>query len=174
MKISSGIYCIKNIKNNKRYIGQSVNIEERFRQHIRDFNKGRNHNKYFANAWNIYGSDSFVFYTILYLPNIKFIMDIFEMFFIFFYKSHIKNNGYNILYGATPKNTNLSEETRRKISENNSRYWSGKKRDLETIEKIRKKTNREKTFKRIRNQKINKPYRKKAIKRRNKQVRWGL
>jgi len=33
----------------------------------------------------------------------------------------------------------LSEETKKKVSENNARYWLGKKRDIETIEKMKKK-----------------------------------
>ena len=34
-----GIYCITNIQNGKRYVGQSRNIEKRFKQHLIDDKK---------------------------------------------------------------------------------------------------------------------------------------
>ena len=35
-KIKIGIYCIENLINNKKYIGQSKNIYRRWKQHIKD------------------------------------------------------------------------------------------------------------------------------------------
>ena len=40
----TGIYSIINIVNNKRYIGQSINIEERVKRHFRELRKGIHHN----------------------------------------------------------------------------------------------------------------------------------
>ena len=34
----SGIYCIENLSTNKKYIGQSVNIYERWKKHISELN----------------------------------------------------------------------------------------------------------------------------------------
>ena len=60
----SGVYMIKNILNNKCYIGSAKNIKHRLRQHLRDLLSEKHINKYLLRAFNKYGQDSFV-YTIL-------------------------------------------------------------------------------------------------------------
>lgn len=57
-----GIYFIKNIKNDKFYIGSTNNFQRRFLEHKRDFELGIHCNHYLQAAWNIDGSDSFEFY----------------------------------------------------------------------------------------------------------------
>ena len=37
-----GIYCFTNRINNKKYIGQSVNLEERYKSHLRNYNNPNN------------------------------------------------------------------------------------------------------------------------------------
>lgn len=56
--MTCGIYKIQNKINNKIYYGQSINIEERWKQHIRD--KERRQGKLY-NAFNKYGIDNFDF-----------------------------------------------------------------------------------------------------------------
>lgn len=41
----SGIYCITNLKSGKRYVGQSVHISERIKQHMHKLKKGIHGNK---------------------------------------------------------------------------------------------------------------------------------
>jgi group I intron endonuclease len=137
--MASGIYCIENKINGKKYIGQSKDIDNRFMRHKSDFFGGRNHSPILMKAWEKYGRENFNFYTIVYLPNIKIIMDAFEIFFIWLFNSHVSRFGYNISWGGnTPmKNRKHSEETKRKISKNNPKHWKNKKRPAETIEKIR-------------------------------------
>ncbi len=64
-----GIYKIENKINKKVYIGQSINIEMRWKNHIRNYNLNKNKCKKVQSDWNIYGKDNFEF-KILELINI--------------------------------------------------------------------------------------------------------
>ena len=64
MKNTCGIYQIKNILNNKTYIGSSNNIRVRFNEHKRRLSKGIHGNNHLQYAWKKYGETSFVFSVI--------------------------------------------------------------------------------------------------------------
>lgn len=64
--IKSGIYYIENLINNKKYIGQSNNIKDRWRRHISELNKNKHHNDYLQKSWNKYGENNFMFEIIEY------------------------------------------------------------------------------------------------------------
>lgn len=57
----SGVYEIRNALNNKRYIGSSINIYRRWRDHKRMLNLSVHPNKHLQAAWNKYGEKHFVF-----------------------------------------------------------------------------------------------------------------
>lgn len=59
-----GIYSILNLKNNKRYIGSSNNIEKRINCHFSNLLKNKHCNKKLQNSYNKYGK-SFFTYEIL-------------------------------------------------------------------------------------------------------------
>ena len=57
----SYIYKITNLINGKEYIGQtSLSIQERFKQHIHDANKGYYNHRPLYNAFNKYGIENFI------------------------------------------------------------------------------------------------------------------
>lgn len=56
-----GVYGIVHIHTRKAYVGSSVNIERRFKEHIKTLNKDKHHCKHLQNAWNKYGKDCFEF-----------------------------------------------------------------------------------------------------------------
>lgn len=60
----SGIYCIINIKNSKRYIGSSKNIRQRLWTHRAGLRHNKHENYYLQAAWNKYGEDNFDFYIV--------------------------------------------------------------------------------------------------------------
>lgn len=55
----SGIYMIRNCRNDKVYIGQSQNIDFRIRMHLCLLRNNKHYNCHLQNAWNKYGTDSF-------------------------------------------------------------------------------------------------------------------
>ena len=61
---SIGIYCIENTVNNKKYIGLSRNIEQRWNEHRSKLRRGKHGNIYLQRAWNHYGEKAFKFYII--------------------------------------------------------------------------------------------------------------
>lgn len=101
-----GIYKITNIKNNKVYIGQSVNIKTRWKQHIAELNSNKHGNEHLQYSWNKYGENSFVFETICECE--KESLDDLEIKYIEEYDSMNNIYGYNIREGG---NGGLSQET---------------------------------------------------------------
>lgn len=111
-----GIYCIENIKNQKKYIGQSIDINKRIKDHTRLLNSGKDNCRYLQRAWNEYGEDSFIFYIVKEcLPE-----DLGEMekAYILLFESHATMGGYNLSWGGEKTNMGLkaTEETRAKLS----------------------------------------------------------
>ncbi len=96
--MTCGIYKITERETGRCYIGQSINIEERWYRH----QGGRG--KFPASAFD---------YEILLVCNVD-CLNFFEKAFIFGYDSH--RNGFNMTIGGTSiKATHISEETRAKI-----------------------------------------------------------
>lgn len=52
---------IKNIENYKTYVGQSADIDGRFRRHISALSNGTHANKYLQKDWDRYGANAFQF-----------------------------------------------------------------------------------------------------------------
>ena len=125
-----GIYCIENVVNNKKYIGQSIDIDSRWAGHRRELNKQEHNNSYLQRAWNKYGADNFKFYVVKICAIEE--LDDFECHYIAFYNTTDRTYGYNLESGGN-KNKHISDETRAKIGEFNK----GKKHSDETREKLR-------------------------------------
>lgn len=122
-----GVYKITNIVNQKVYIGQSVSIQSRWKEHINSLRRGASRCTLLQRAWNKYGEESFVFEVLeLCSPDM---LDEIEISYILFYDSC--NNGYNIEQGGN-KNKHLSDDTKKKIRE----AHLGKKMSDETIKRM--------------------------------------
>ena len=115
----SGIYCIENMINSKKYIGQSVNIYSRWAQHKNELNDNKHSNDYLQKSWNKYGSDNFNFYVIEFCDIDK--LDEREIYYINFYKTLDRDKGYNLMSGGT-FGRKYSTESRIKMSQSLNRH----------------------------------------------------
>ena len=110
----SGIYCIENLINHKKYIGQSVDIPNRWSHHKNELNSNMHFNDYLQKSWNKYGADNFSFYVLEYCAIDQ--LDNLEVYYIDLYSTLNRDSGYNLTSGGS-FNKKYSDETRRKISD---------------------------------------------------------
>lgn len=59
--MNSGIYKIRNLQNNKIYIGSSNNIKRRWQKHKALLRYGKHPNSHLQSSWNKYGESLFEF-----------------------------------------------------------------------------------------------------------------
>ena len=131
MASSSGIYCFRNKKNGKRYVGQSVVIFDRKTNHIWNLNNKLNGNRHFQNAWNQDGEDAFEFSVLEFCP--EEILNWREIEWIEKFKTMDRRFGYNLVSGGK-KYQIISEETKQKLSE----IGKTKTHSIKTKEKMSK------------------------------------
>lgn len=97
-----GVYVIRNIDNNKIYIGSSNNMRKRLMDHKRELNKNIHCNDHLQHSWNKYTEEKFECFIIEIINNNKtnkFLRER-ETFYIQLYKSYEPENGYNIVHGG--------------------------------------------------------------------------
>lgn len=130
--MKSGVYQIYNPITEKRYIGSSLDIVCRLKQHRRNLIAGKHVNKHLQNAWNKYG-DVLEFKPLEYCEPEN-LLEL-EQKYIDYYNSADREFGYNIDKFADHASPgfHLSEETKLKLS----KAHLGKKISQETIEKVR-------------------------------------
>lgn len=58
-----GLYAIVHVPTNRAYVGSSINIKRRIKEHMTDLRYERHHCAYLQNAWLKYGADQFVVKT---------------------------------------------------------------------------------------------------------------
>ncbi|MBQ7439088.1 MAG: GIY-YIG nuclease family protein [Paludibacteraceae bacterium] len=99
----SGIYSITNLVNNKRYIGQSVNISKRWQTHKYELRGGYHDNAYLQSSWNKYGEENFIFEVLEYCSPED--LDYMEGYFIWLYDTLDEEHGYNLTSGGKSNRT---------------------------------------------------------------------
>ena len=138
--MSSGIYKIINIVNNKYYVGSSINLGRRKSKHFSELRHNKHNNKYLQNAWNKYGEGSFIFVVVEELLDGDDTLAAENV----WLKQHVGNMCcYNIGVDATAPMLGMSGELsptwgrKRTPEELASQSWLGRKHKEESKEKIR-------------------------------------
>lgn len=91
----TGIYCIRNSKNNKIYIGSTkTSFTIRKNKHLRLLRKNIHYNEHLQNAWNYYNENSFSFEILFICSPDE--CEKYEGEFIKLYSSNVREHGYNI------------------------------------------------------------------------------
>lgn len=119
MEKISGIYRIRNLINNKIYIGQSSNIKRRWEDHKYKLNHQKHPNFHLQSSWNKYEEKNFVFEIIEKMKNsIKELLREREQYWCDFYDASNPSKGYNSRI-IVESNLGLksSEKTKKKLSE---------------------------------------------------------
>jgi group I intron endonuclease len=108
----SGVYKIRNLINENIYVGSSVNLVGRLRDHRSMLIKNNHHNVHLQNAWNKYGGDAFAFEIIEFCEGVKLTLIAREQHYI-----DTLNPNYNIARKAySTLGIKATQETREKIS----------------------------------------------------------
>lgn len=112
----TGVYCIRNILNDKRYVGStSVSLRTRFKRHRNDLSNGEHHSQALQRAWDLYGLNAFEF-TILERCSASNCL-LLEQKWIDHYCSANSEFGYNVLPKAgSALGRKLSDKTKKKLS----------------------------------------------------------
>ena len=141
-----GIYSIQNKTTGKVYVGQSVEIEKRWKRHIWALNNNRHDNSHLQRAWNKYGQDDFIFKVVEQCE--ENFLDEKET----YWHNRFSPNTYNLLgtgnrhtlpqesrnkISAKLKGRKMSETTLKKMKEAQSKINHHRKHTAEAIEKIR-------------------------------------
>jgi hypothetical protein len=92
--MTCGIYRITNTIDNKSYIGSSINIEKRWREHNNSLLRGQHHSSHLQRAYNKYGLDAFGF--LLVEETSRDLLLEREKYWIEFYNAGDSFSGYNM------------------------------------------------------------------------------
>ena len=134
-----GIYGIRNIKNQRVYIGKSIHLEKRKRTHFSELRKGKHGNKPLQNAFNKYGEENFVFEILLRDDSLEDdeLYHI-EKIYILLFETDRHKKGYNIALGGKGGYCEWTPEQRKarsiKYSGKGNPFY-GKTHSKETIKK---------------------------------------
>jgi group I intron endonuclease len=123
MEVVCGVYCIENLINHKKYIGQSIDIYRRWKDHRRELSGKRHHNLYLQRAWDKYGEDGFNFY-ILEECDISVINDR-ETYYINEFDCTNSKYGYNIESGGNANKIIPADTKQRMSAAKDGMYYGG-------------------------------------------------
>lgn len=136
----SGVYCITNLKSNRKYIGSSFNVHTRLDSHFQALERGRHYISHLQNGYNKYGKENFTREILEYVPRIdgetnkefelRLVNDR-EQYYLdtLLFASENDNRFYELGYNSRRKaasnlGTKRSESSKKNYSASMNRRWS--------------------------------------------------
>lgn len=114
MEIKSGVYCIENTINNKKYIGSSINVYKRKNRHFSELKNNKHKNSKLQNSFNKHGFSCFIFYVLELVEDVQLLIEKEQLFI------NEEKPEYNInLIANSSLGVIRSEETKEKIRQAN-------------------------------------------------------
>lgn len=132
--MKSAIYAIRNIFNQKVYVGSAINYEDRWRRHEYSLRDGKHHSRHLQRSWNKYGKDNFVFEILEIVPEKEKLLET-EQKWIDHHKSFDREFGYNI---SPTAGSSLGVKHSKEMRERVSRAVKGRKLSDEAKKNISK------------------------------------
>jgi group I intron endonuclease len=123
VKAVPGVYIIRNLVDGRAYVGSSINMRKRLREHRQRLTNRNHWNGYLQEAWTGYGGYSFradVYQEMpgateeeLWAAEVEWIQRL---------QSHTREHGYNLDNGTRRTAGRISEETREKLRRSHMGY----------------------------------------------------
>lgn len=125
---SSGIYCIMNRRNGRKYIGQASNMRQRCLQHRSELRLGNCSNVLMRRDAQKYGASAFFFFAIdvsgIADTNRASVLNKIEVWFSVQLASHDEVDGYNLEVGHQRTMASRFRERERKLLRRNSSKYA--------------------------------------------------
>ena len=115
--MNCGVYKITNLKNNKVYVGSSIDISSREYKHFWMLKKGIHDNTHLQKSYKKYGKDNFEFIILENCPESEIIER--ENFYIKKYNSNNSSHGYNLAMVNDFRRNTYNDEVKIKLSKHN-------------------------------------------------------
>jgi group I intron endonuclease len=112
--MTSGIYKITNLNDNKVYIGSSINVTKRQYKHFWMLRNNKHDNLHLQNSFNKFGESSFLFEVIQFC-GVNNLVSL-ENNYIIEYKSNDSNYGYNLAKVNEFRRNTYNDEVKLKLS----------------------------------------------------------
>jgi group I intron endonuclease len=114
--MKGAVYQIRNLINDKIYVGSSGDVEKRKREHFNSLKKNKHYSLFLQRSWNKYGERNFVFEILEEVKSVKDLIDR-EQYWIDKTNCFKKEYGYNSRKKAESNlGLLMSEEQKKKIS----------------------------------------------------------